>query len=295
MSMKLFGTLNRLAALAIAALMIGCGSPESNSGDEPPGAGAAAVDARGTDGVTGAERGRSRAVDGAEGVAGGDPAPGRDAVGEDRASAPGGSSPAAADSVAGAGAAEPGTVLFVGTSLTAGLGVPLEQSFPLLIEERIEEAGLPFRVVNAGISGETSAGALSRVDWLLRQPFDVVVLETGANDMLRGIDPEATERNIQAIIDRITEARPDATIVLAGMLALPNLGAEYGREFEAIYPRLAERNDLPFIPFLLDGVGGERDLNQSDGLHPTAEGHEVIADTVWDVLHPVLEEIEGRD
>lgn len=180
-------------------------------------------------------------------------------------------------------------VLFVGTSLTAGLGVPVEQSFPLLIEQRIEEAGLPFHVVNAGISGETSAGAQSRIGWLLRQPFAVVVLETGANDMLRGIDPAATERNIQTIIDRIREHDPDAPIVLAGMLALPNLGPAYAEQFEAIYPRLAERNGLPFVPFLLEGVGGERALNQSDGVHPTAEGHRIIADTVWRVLEPVLE------
>ena len=182
-----------------------------------------------------------------------------------------------------------GAVLFVGTSLTAGLGLPVEESFPLRIERRIEEAGLPFRVVNAGISGETSAGALSRVGWLLRQPFAAVVLESGANDMLRGIDPAATERNIQAIIDRIREHDPDVPIVLAGMLAVPNLGPAYARDFEAIYPRLAARNELPLIPFLLDGVGGERALNQSDGVHPTAEGHQIIADTVWRVLEPTLE------
>lgn len=181
-----------------------------------------------------------------------------------------------------------GTVLFIGTSLTAGLGLPEAQSFPLLIERRIDAAGLPFDVVNAGVSGETSAGALRRIDWLLRQDFDVVVLETGANDMLRGIDPASTESNIQAIIDRIRDARPDVEIVLAGMRSLPNMGADYARAFEAIYPRLAERNDLPFVPFLLEGVGGVRELNQSDGVHPNAEGHRVIADTVWQVLEPVL-------
>src|SRR5690606_19437326 len=180
------------------------------------------------------------------------------------------------------------TILFVGTSLTAGLGLPQSQSFPLLIERRTEEAGLPIRVVNAGVSGETSAGALRRIDWLTRQPFDVVVLETGANDMLRGIEPEATERNIQEIVDRLRQANPDVVIVLAGMLALPNMGEAYAREFEAIYPRLAERNGLPFVPFLLEGVGGERALNQDDGIHPNAEGHRIIAETVWRVLEPVL-------
>ena len=186
------------------------------------------------------------------------------------------------------------TVLFIGTSLTAGLGVPEAQSFPLLIERRIEEAGLPFDVVNAGVSGETSAGALRRIDWLLRQDFDVVVLETGANDMLRGIDPASTERNIQAIVDRIREARPDAEIVLAGMLSLPNMGERYAREFEAVYPRVAERNGLHLVPFLLEGVGGVRELNQDDGVHPNAEGHRIIAETVWQVLEPVLTEAAAR-
>ncbi len=242
MSMKLFGTGKRPAALLIAALMIGCGSPESNS----PGASA-------EPGNHGGSAGAGEATE----------------------------------------TAAPRTVLFIGTSLTAGLGLPEEQSFPLVVERRIDEAGLPFRVVNAGVSGETSAGALGRVDWLLRQPYDVVVLETGANDMLRGVDPETTERNIQAIIDRIRADDPDAPIVLTGMLALPNLGETYGREFEAIYPRLAERNDLAFVPFLLDGVGGERNLNQSDGVHPTAEGHRIVAETVWEVLEPVLVALEA--
>jgi len=188
-----------------------------------------------------------------------------------------------------------GTVLFIGTSLTAGLGLPEALSYPLLIEQRIGDAGLPFDVVNAGVSGETSAGALRRIDWLLRQDFDVVVLETGANDMLRGIDPASTESNIQAIIDRIREARPDVTIVLAGMRSLPNMGAEYAQAFEAIYPRVAERNDLPFVPFLLEGVGGVRELNQSDGVHPNAEGHRIIADTVWQVLEPVLKQAAATD
>ena len=247
----------------IAALMIGCGSPESNS---TAGSGEAGEPVADSDG------GYSAPSPGAAG----------EGVESDRLGA------------AGGGAAAPAsTVLFIGTSLTAGQGLPEAQSFPLVIERRLEEAGLPFRVVNAGVSGETSAGALRRVDWLLRQPFDVVVLETGANDMLRGVDPETTEQNIQAIVDRIRDERPGVTIVLAGMLALPNLGEAYGREFETIYPRLAERNDLPFVPFLLQGVGGERDLNQGDGVHPTAEGHRIIADTVWGVLEPVLDELEA--
>jgi acyl-CoA thioesterase I len=181
-----------------------------------------------------------------------------------------------------------GVVLFIGTSLTAGLGLPEEQSFPYVVQEMIDEADLPFRVVNAGVSGETSAGALRRVDWLMQQPFDVVVLETGANDMLRGTDPAYAAENIQTIVDRIRAVEADAPIVLAGMLALPNLGPDYARDFEAIYPRLAEENDLELIPFILEGVAGERDLNQGDGVHPTAEGQRIVAANVWETLEEVL-------
>jgi acyl-CoA thioesterase I len=187
-------------------------------------------------------------------------------------------------------------VLFVGTSLTAGFGLPEQQAFPALIQQRFEEEGLPFRAVNAGISGETSAGALRRIDWLLRQPFDAVVLETGANDMLRGTDPEATERNIETIIQRIRQQRPDARIFLVGMLAMPNLGPEYARQFEPMYGRLAERYGLTLIPFLLEGVAGERELNQADGIHPNQEGQRIVAETVWDTLGPALrEEARARE
>ncbi len=187
-----------------------------------------------------------------------------------------------------------GTVLFIGTSLTAGFGLPEEQAFPALIAERIASAGLPYRVVNAGVSGETSAGALGRIEWLLQQEFAAVVLETGANDMLRGTDPAATRQNIGEIVRHIRDREPDAPIILAGMLALPNLGTEYGRAFEAIYSDLAEELDLILIPFLLEGVAGEPDLNQSDGIHPTAEGQRRVADTVWEVLEPVLREDAAR-
>src|SRR5690606_38130848 len=152
-----------------------------------------------------------------------------------------------------------GTVLFVGTSLTAGFGLAAAQAYPALIQERIDRAGLPFRVVNAGVSGETSAGALARSGRPLQQEFVVLVVETGANDMLRGVDPGATEENIRSIIDRVREERPDARIVLAGMLALPNLGPEYGERFGSIFPRLAERYGLALIPFLLEGVAGDPD------------------------------------
>lgn len=185
------------------------------------------------------------------------------------------------------------TLVFLGTSLTAGYGLAPDLAFPSLVADRVRDAGLPFRVVNAGVSGETSAGALRRIDWLLQQPFDVLVIETGANDMLRGIDPAATGENIQAIIDQVRARRPAVRIVLAGMLAMPNLGAEYTESFEALYPRLAEENGITLIPFLLEGVAAQPELNQADGIHPNADGQRIIAETVWDVLEPVLSETAG--
>jgi acyl-CoA thioesterase-1 len=187
-------------------------------------------------------------------------------------------------------AAERGTVLFLGTSLTAGLGLATEQAFPARVQAKIDSAGLPFRVVNAGVSGETSAGALRRLDWLLRQPFDVLVLETGANDMLRGADLDSTRANIQAIIDRVRRERPGVRIVLAGMMAPPNLGREYANRFRDLYPQLAVQNDIPLIPFLLQDVGGVAELNLPDGIHPNAEGQRIVADNVWQVLGPELRE-----
>lgn len=189
--------------------------------------------------------------------------------------------------VAGDASAE-GTVLVLGTSLTAGLGVGLEQAYPALLQEKIDSAGLPFQVVNAGVSGETSAGARRRLEWLLRQPFDVLVLETGANDMLRGSDPDATRANLVAVVERVREARPGTRIVLAGMRAHPNLGRSYVRSFESIYPEVAREDSLVLVPFLLEGVAGRPSLNQGDGLHPNAAGQRHIAATVWGTLEPVL-------
>lgn len=199
-----------------------------------------------------------------------------------------GPGPGAADVRDDGPAAPAGTVLFVGTSLTAGLGVSPSQAYPAVIQEKIDSAGLPFRVVNAGVSGETSAGALRRIDWLLRQPFDVLVLETGANDMLRGTDLDSTAANIQAIIDRVRERRPDTRIVLAGMLAPPNLGSRYTARFGEIFPELARRNRVALVPFLLERVGGVQSLNQADGIHPTPAGQRMIAENVWPVLEPEL-------
>lgn len=180
-------------------------------------------------------------------------------------------------------------IVFLGTSLTAGLGLSVEQSYPMIVQRELEDRGLPYRVVNAGVSGETSAGAVRRIDWLLAQPFEVLVIETGANDMLQGTSPEALEQNLQTIIDRTRAARPDAKIILAGMLAMPNLGPQYVAAFEEVYPRVAERNDLPLIPFLLDGVAGDPRMNLADGIHPNPAGHRKVAETVMGMLMGELE------
>jgi acyl-CoA thioesterase-1 len=216
----------------------------------------------------------------AAGLACGRSGPDRSADGE------GDGAPAGRSAAAGARR----TVLFIGTSLTAGYGLEPEQAFPALIQAKIDAAGLHYRVVNAGVSGETSAGALRRLDWLLRQPFDVLVLETGSNDMLRGAQLDSLEANIQAIVDRVRSARPDARIVLVGMRAPPNLGLPYASRFRRVYSELAERNDLAFVPYLLDGVGGHAELNLPDGIHPNAKGEERVAENVWKVLAKELRE-----
>jgi acyl-CoA thioesterase-1 len=181
--------------------------------------------------------------------------------------------------------------VFLGTSLTAGLGVSESEAYPARIQHRLDSAGIGLRVVNAGLSGETSAGGLRRVDRLLEDPIRLFVLELGANDGLRGLGVEQMEDNLQAIIDRVRDAHPDARIVIAGMQAPPNLGQRYTTAFRETFTALAERNDAALIPFLLEGVGGVPSLNQSDGIHPTAEGHEVLADNVWEVLGPAAREV----
>lgn len=192
---------------------------------------------------------------------------------------------------AASGADSRPALVFLGTSLTAGYGLPdASLAYPALIQRRLDSAGLGFRVVNAGISGETSAGAVRRIDWVLGQgPVSVLVIETGANDGLRGQDPDSIRANIQTIIDRARALSPPPQIVLAGMEAMPNLGERYAARFRAIYPDLARTNGVPLIPFLLDGVAGVDSLNQADGIHPTARGQELVADNVWRVLRDVLE------
>ncbi len=179
-------------------------------------------------------------------------------------------------------------VLFLGDSLTAGYGLDPDDAFPALIQARIDEAGLQYRVVNAGVSGETSAGALRRLDWLLQQPVAVLVLETGANDGLRGQDPATTRQNIQAVLDRVRAQSPPPKLVLVGMEALPNYGESYRRQFRALYPELAKKNGAALVPFLLEGVAGVSALNLADGVHPNAEGQKVVAGTVWKMLRPLL-------
>ncbi|MCP2044923.1 arylesterase [Pontibacter sp. HSC-36F09] len=180
------------------------------------------------------------------------------------------------------------TIVFFGNSLTAGYGLEPDQAFPALLQERIDSLGLPYKAVNAGLSGETSAGGKSRIDWLLKQPIDVFVLELGANDGLRGIDPASTYDNLGTIIDKVREQNPDAEIILAGMQMPPSMGQRFTKEFEQVYTRLAEDKDVVLIPFLLEGVAGDRALNQGDGIHPTIEGQRILADNVWTVLEPIL-------
>lgn len=187
-------------------------------------------------------------------------------------------------------AADTKTIVFFGDSLTAGYGLddPASESYPARIEQKIADAHLPWRVVNAGLSGETSAGGLRRVDWILRQPIDVFVLALGANDGLRGIEPSVTRDNLQAIVDRVRQKYPAAKIVLAGMMMPASLGPDYARDYGQIFPDLAAKNHLTFIPFLLEGVGGRDELNQPDRIHPTAAGAAIVADNVWKILRPLL-------
>ncbi len=181
------------------------------------------------------------------------------------------------------------TILFFGNSLTAGYGLEPAESFPSLIQKKIDSMGLKYKAVNAGVSGETSAGGNARIDWILKQPVDVFVLELGANDGLRGVPVAETKKNLQSIIDKVKAKYPEAQLVLAGMQVPPNMGQEYAEDFREMFPELAKENNMTLIPFLLEGVGGVRALNQADAIHPTAEGAKIVAQNVWSVLEPVLE------
>jgi acyl-CoA thioesterase-1 len=185
-------------------------------------------------------------------------------------------------------------VVVLGDSLAAGLGVEDTEGFPTLLQEKIDAAGLKYRVVNAGVSGDTSADGLNRINWQLRRKIDVLVLELGGNDGLRGIPVPATRSNLQSIIDQVKQKYPQAQIVVAGMQMPPNMGEDYTKEFRKIFPELAEKNHAALIPFLLEGVGGKPKLNQPDQIHPTAEGHKIVAENVWKVLKPMLSGATGN-
>lgn len=178
-------------------------------------------------------------------------------------------------------------IVFFGNSITAAYQLPPEQGFTHLIQLKIDSLGLPYTCVNAGLSGETTADGVSRIEWILQQPVDIFVLELGGNDALRGLPLAESKKNLQTIIDKVKEKNPDCKIVVAGMMAPPNLGA-YAKDFHNIFPAIAKKNKAALIPFLLDGVGGDPELNLPDGIHPTAEGHRILAETVWKTLKPLL-------
>lgn len=183
------------------------------------------------------------------------------------------------------------SVLFFGTSLTAGYGLDPSEAFPNLIEQRAQAAGVPIQATNAGLSGETSAGALRRITWTLQRPVDIIVLETGGNDALRALNADSLEANLSAIVTQIRIAQPKARILLAVMEAPPNLGGAYTARFRRAYSEVARREGLTLVPFLLDGVAGSAELNQPDGVHPNSRGERIVADNVWRVLKPVVGEV----
>jgi acyl-CoA thioesterase-1 len=193
-----------------------------------------------------------------------------------------------------AAAPQPKNILILGDSITAGYGLEPAQAYPALIQAKIEAKRWQFKAINAGQSGDTSAGGLNRLNWLLKNHVDVLILELGGNDGLRGLPAETTQNNLQAIIDRTKAKYPAAKIVLAGMQVPPNMGADYAKKFNAIFPALAKKNQTAFIPFILEGVGGVRELNLPDGIHPTAKGHEIVAANVWKVLEPVLRSLSSK-
>ena len=180
------------------------------------------------------------------------------------------------------------TIVFFGNSLTAGYGVDPSEAFPSLVQEKIDALELPYKVINAGLSGETTAGGKSRIDWILRQPVDIFVLELGGNDGLRGIPISETSKNLQAIINRVKEKYPHVKIILAGMQVPPNMGRNYATAFRVVFQQLAANNQVELIPFLLENVGGINSLNQGDGIHPNPEGHKLVAENVWKVLRGLL-------
>lgn len=180
-------------------------------------------------------------------------------------------------------------ILFFGNSITAGYGLDVAQAFPEIIQRRLDSLGYNYKVVNAGLSGETTAAGLNRIDWVLKTVPDVFVLELGANDGLRGLDLNETKKNLLSIIERVRAVNSDVKILLAGMMVPPNMGSRYAADFQQIFPDVAGEADVNLLPFILEGVAGDPELNLEDGIHPTAAGHELVADNVWDALKPLLE------
>jgi acyl-CoA thioesterase I len=182
----------------------------------------------------------------------------------------------------------PKRIVVLGDSIAAGFGVDPDEAYPAVLQRKIDEAKLPYTVVNAGVSGDTTAGGLRRIDWILKQPLDILILELGGNDGLRGIPVSETRTNLQAIIDRARAKYPKAKILLAGMKMPANMGAEYTAEFETVFADIAKKNKTAFVPFVLENVGGKADLNQPDRIHPTPAGHEIVAENIWPILKPLL-------
>ena len=179
-------------------------------------------------------------------------------------------------------------LVILGDSLTASFGLDPSEGYPALLQKMVDSAELPYRVVNAGVSGDTTSGGIRRVDWVLKQPVDVFILALGGNDGLRGIPPSLTRSNLLGILEKVSARYPRATLVVAGMQMPPNMGADYTRTFRELFPEVARKTSATLIPFLLEGVGGLPEMNQPDLIHPTAEGHARIAKTVWTVVRPLL-------
>lgn len=179
-------------------------------------------------------------------------------------------------------------ILFYGDSLTAGYGLSTEQAFPAIVQRKINEKGYNYEVINAGLSGETSAGGLARINWVLKKPVDIFILELGANDGLRGLPLEQTEKNLQKIIDLVKEKNPSVKVVIAGMMIPPNMGSEYSAAFQKLFQDLAKNNQAHLVPFLLEGVAGDKELNLNDGIHPNPKGHIIVADNIWVTLKDLL-------
>jgi acyl-CoA thioesterase-1 len=186
-------------------------------------------------------------------------------------------------------ATERKTIVVLGDSIAAGYGVEPEQAYPALLQEKINAARLPYTVVNAGVSGDTTADGLGRLDWLLQRKIDVLIVELGGNDGLRGLPVPTIQSNLQVIIDHARKKYPQIRIVIAGMRMPANLGPDYVGAFAKVFPAIASKNQAALVPFLLEGVGGDASLNQADGIHPTAEGHKLVAENVWKTLKPILE------